>query len=159
MWVQPWIHPDVWDEPQDRDSDRLVNLSFCRAIRVRGVRAEGNGDVALEPVDDTSHTSDATTAPPEALAYRRWEVAAALAVERAAPGQRTAEILAAVPTEVAARQIFREIRAGLGSDRALLDLSAGLARGRDKSATSRPPSTTSAVATKKRSASTAAKRR
>ena len=127
MWVQPRIDAAVRDEAEDRDPDRLVNLTYCRAIRVRGVRAsESNGVGGLEPVDDTSNSAD-TPAPvlePETPTYRRWEVVAALAVERAAPGSRTTEILAAVATENVARGLFREIRGALLDGRLGLDLSA-----------------------------------
>ena len=135
MWVQTRMDEDVWDEREDRDPDRLVNLTYCRAVRVRGVRAvESDGVGSFEPVDDTSNAADtagAVGAPeqvsgpqPEAPTYRRWEVVAALAAERAAPGLRTTEILAAVATEDVARRLFREVRRALLDGRAGIDLSA-----------------------------------
>src|SRR5688500_4191630 len=114
MWVQARIDADVRDEAEDRDPDRLVNLTYCRAIRVRGVRAtESNGVGGIEPVDDTSNSADTSEPEPEAPVYRRWEVVAALAAERAAPGSRTTEVLAAVASEDEARRLFREIRGAL----------------------------------------------
>ena len=129
MWVQTRIDADVRDDAEDRDPDRLVNLTYCRAIRVRGVRAaQSDGVGGAEPVDDTSNSADAPAPEPEAPAYRRWEVVAALAMERAAPGSRTTEILAAVASEDVARQLFREVRGALLEGRAGIDLSASADR-------------------------------
>ena len=129
MWVQPRIDADVRDEAEDRDPDRLVNLTYCRAIRVRGVRAaESTGVGGVEPVDDTSNSADAPATEPEVPAYRRWEVVATLAMERAAAGSRTTEILAAVASEDVARRLFRDIRAALLDGRAGIDLSASASR-------------------------------
>ena len=140
MWVQPRIDDDVRDEVEDRDPDRLVNLTYCRAVRVRGVRsAEGSGVGGVDPVDDTSNPEESAAPEPEAPAYRRWEVVAALAVERAAPGSRTTEILAAVAAEDVARTLFREIRGALLEGRAGLDLSVGAPGGKAPASDSTTP--------------------